>query len=156
MDKSGSVHVHLGIWSMIKDDSSSTKLLSSQWPIYLTCISHLHGKLMSKSSVPYCKGVFRIIKYHYVIYLADLNSYLAVLFVCLFWLYFDLFFLDTIWSERVQIRINNCLLFVHVRFHTPSRHMPLKSLQRLDVQRCEKNLWGMLMFVTLGLLTCWL
>ena len=62
---------------MIKDDSSSTKLLSSQWPIYLTCISHLRGKLMSV-------GVFRIIKYHYVIYLADLNSYLAVLFVCLF------------------------------------------------------------------------
>ena len=156
MDKWGSVHVHLGIWSMIKDDSSSTKLLSSQWPIYLTCISHLRGKLMSKSSVPYCKGVFRIIKYHYVISLADLNSYLAVLFVCLFWLYFDLFLLDTILSERVQTRINNCLLFVHVRFHTPSRHMPLKSLQRLDVQRCEKNLWGMLMFVTLGLLTCWL
>ena len=84
MDKSGSVLVHLEIWSMIKDDSSSTKLLSSQWPIYLTCISHLHGKLMSKSSVPYCNGVFRIIKYHYVIYVADLNSYLAVLFVCLF------------------------------------------------------------------------
>ena len=36
MDKSGSVHVNLGIWSMIKDDSSSTKLLSSQWPIYRT------------------------------------------------------------------------------------------------------------------------
>ena len=72
---------------MIMDASSSTKLLSSQWPIifiYLTCISHLHGKLMSKSSVPYCKDVFRIIKYHYVIYMADLNSYLGVLFVCLF------------------------------------------------------------------------
>ena len=55
MDKSGSVHVHLGIWSMIKDDSSSTKLLCSQWPIYLRCISHPHVKLMSKSSVPYCK-----------------------------------------------------------------------------------------------------
>ena len=84
MDKSGSVHVHLGIWSMIKDDSSSTKLLSSQWPIYLRCISHLHVKLMSKSSVQYCKGVFRIIKYHHAICMADLNSYLAFLFVCLF------------------------------------------------------------------------
>ena len=153
MDKSGSVHVHLGIWSMIKDDSSSTKLLSSTWPIYLTCISHLNGKLLSKSSVSYCKGVFRIIKYHNVICMADFNSYLAFLFVCLFWLYFDLFFFGHYLKSKGS---NNCLLFVHVRFHTPSRHMPLKSLQRLDVQRCEKNLWGMLMFVTSGLLTCWL
>ena len=84
MDKSGSVHVHLGIWSMIKDDSSSTKLLCSQWPIYLRCISHPHVKTDVKIKCTILQGVFRIIKYHHAICMADLNSYLAFLFVCLF------------------------------------------------------------------------